>query len=125
MDTFSIFTGLGGLLSLVIMAFAAITPIMIYLIQRNTYQNRQELRRVNKNLETLHFLLGKQTGMLKKSPAKKQEPPDLSQSKPADNLPSNTITMTCEHCGKSFKYGTSHSGKYKPCPGCQKSLLLK
>lgn len=112
MDIFSIFAGFGGLLSLVIMALAAITPIMIYLIQRNTYQNRQELRKANKNLEQLIVLLKDQKISSTKEPL-------------AEKPTSNTVTMSCPECGKTFKYGINHSGKYKPCPGCQKPILLK
>lgn len=136
MDIFSVFAGVGGLLSLVIMALAAITPIMIYLIQRNTYQNRQELRKVNKNLETLHYLLGKQSGMLhdfsfttsniEQDTHSNQGGMELGKDAIKKEEPvSNAVTMTCEYCGKIFKYGISHSGKEKPCPGCKKTILLK
>jgi len=140
-DFITIIGGLGTIALMVLAVLAFLAPIFLYLTQRNTYQTRQELRKVNKNLEALHYLLGKQTGLLQNKPTtpaeenftfdalssqsgmvlqKKSEVPD-----PEEKPISNTVTMTCEHCGKTFKYGKNHSGKYKPCPGCEKPILLK
>ncbi len=120
MSDFGAFVGgIGSIIILVMTALAFLAPIFLYLIQRNTHQTRQELRKTNTLLENLGQIIKNQNEMIIKNVAVKKmvaDPPETND---------NTVTMTCEHCGRSFKYSTNHSGKYKPCPGCQKKILLK
>jgi len=106
-----VFAGIGGIIWLIFTVLAILTPVMVYLIQRNTCQTRDELRKLNDSINTLSRQLAAQNQPNK--PTKKEKEP------PA------TTGMTCEHCGKSFKYGINHSGTYKPCPDCKKKILLK
>lgn len=107
------FAGIGGVVWIVMTALALLMPVMVYLIQRNTCQTRDELRNLNRNIETLTKYLAEQA-----STPKANTPQPSEQS-------SSTVTMTCDSCGKIFKYGINHSGTYKPCPGCHKKILLK
>lgn len=130
----AVFGGLGGLMWMVLATLAFLSPIFFYLTQRNTCQTRNELRRTNKLLEQMINIMGDTAVPAKENPSlinnqssivlKKKEAKQGHPSTPEKST-SNTVTMTCEHCGKSFRYGDSHSGKYMPCPGCQKSILLK
>jgi len=112
---FAIAGGLGGIFWLITMALIVLTPIMVYLIQRNTYQNRQELRKLNKNVEALHYLLGKQTGLLKNN---QEEAHEEKTNKPQKNK------MTCPECKEKFQYPPQYKGQYKPCPICHKKIFL-
>ncbi len=107
-----IFGGIGSILFFIFAAVAILAPIWLYLINVYTGASRDELRKTNKLLKQVVDLLEKQN----------IKPPEPVKEETAT---SNTVTMTCKHCGKSFKYGISHSGKYKPCPGCHKSIFLK
>ncbi len=102
-----ILAGLGGIFGLVLTALALVTPLMIYLIQRNTYQTRQEIRNLNKSIRELIDI----------SKAKQPQPP----AQPA----AQRITMQCPECGKPISYSNIHSGKKKTCPTCNKSIVLK
>ena len=121
MEILGLFGELGSIFLLILAALAFISPIMIYLIQRNTYQNREELRLVNANLEALHHLIGNQAGVLLQGASNDSSTIAAESDQPIGN----TVTMKCEHCGRLFKYGIKHSGTHKPCPGCNKSILLK
>jgi len=108
---------LGGLSTIAVLVFgliALLTPIWLYLTQKYTYETRRELQRTNKLLEQL---IQQQATQVVAVTA--PEPPA------EDVTPSNTIIMTCKHCKKVFKYGISHSGKEKPCPGCKKMIILQ
>ena len=113
MDPYSILAGLGGIFWIILLVLAVLTPLMIYLIQRNTHQTRQELRKLNQQLSNIADQL------------KERQRPPAEKQPTIEEKPTDTISMTCEHCGKSFRYGSKHSGKYKQCPGCKKPILLK
>ena len=100
-----IIAGLGGIISLLMVALAIITPLMIYLIQRNTYQTRQEIRKLNQHISNL-------TDQIKKQ----QTPPP---AKP------EYLHTTCPNCKNPIKYSSQHRGKKKTCPICDSMVLLK
>ena len=118
-----IIAGLGSVGIIVLAIFAFFAPLFLYLTQRNTYQTRQEIRKTNKLLAKLieqGDQLADQLDDQNKNFQFITAPPE-----PTPEPSSNTVTMTCEHCGKTFKYGKNHSFTTKPCPGCQQPIILK
>ena len=109
-----IFGGLGVVVAFLFAAIALLAPIWLYLINDYTGASLDELKKVNKNLERLADLIEQQTSLTFKA-----------QESDNTTIGQNLAEMTCPECGKYLKYHTKHSGKYKPCPKCNKSILLK
>ena len=99
-----ILAGISGVVWVIMAALVFLSPIFLYLTQRNTYQTRQELRKLNKSINQLIKLAEKQ-----------QLPPATPK----------LLKMTCPMCNKDIKYRSSHSGKKKTCPSCNNAILLK
>jgi rubrerythrin len=109
-----IFGGIAAVLWIVLFVLAILTPLMIYLIQRNTHQTRIELRSLNKQMGQLVEVLQKQTAQgAKEQPAKKKE------------LTPGWTEMICPECNKKLGYSSKFSGEVRDCPKCGKKIRLK
>lgn len=108
------FGALGSIFIFIFSIVALLAPIWLYLINVYTRSTRDEIRKVNKNLERLIDLTEQQTSLTFKA-----KQPEIDGADP------HLSEMACPQCGKYLKYHSKHSGKYKPCPKCGKSILLK
>jgi NMD protein affecting ribosome stability and mRNA decay len=112
----AILGSLGAIFWLVLTVLAILTPIMIYLIQRNTYQTRIELKKVNQQLVALTEAID--SNLIPKQPA----PAAPTDSKITEPGSAETV---CSNCGKKLKYSVKFSGETKPCPKCARPIRLK
>jgi biopolymer transport protein ExbB/TolQ len=106
-------TGIGGIISIIMALLVLLAPIFLYLTQRNTYQTRQELRKLNATVKTLTDI------------AEKHQQQQLAAEKQAAAQAAKLVTMTCPHCHKEIKYRQQHSGKKKTCPHCDTIIILE
>ena len=112
-----ILAGLGGVAGLILTALALITPLMIYLIQRNTWQTKDEIKQLHKTVKKLIDIAEYQQQQIEQAEQRAIE----EKQQAAERL----INMNCPLCGELIKYKQMHSGKKKTCPGCNSPVVLK
>ncbi|WP_020675514.1 hypothetical protein [Geopsychrobacter electrodiphilus] len=99
--------GIVGTIAAVIFAIIAfLAPIWLYFINVYTGSSRDELRKINKNLETLISLINK------------------NNTEPAQPQKQLAGSILCPACKNKISYPEKYAGQIKPCPKCGETLRL-
>lgn len=106
MGGFEFLGSIGALLFFIFMVLAVLIPVWLYLINVYTYQTRNEVRKLNKNIERLADVIE-----------------NKKESTPVADL-GGAIETQCKNCGKRFRHSANISGTTKECPKCGRPILF-